>query len=169
MMIKDIRTLFDYDIWATDRTLESVSSVPTDKYLEDLKSSHGGIHGTLVHIYSSNVIWLQRWKGSSAPSPATSREILSLESLKSHWKEYQSNLDSYFESLDDAKLNGFLSYNDLKGNRQAEPLFQQMQHLINHSSYHRGQIVTMLRQVASKPIGTDLITFYRTRTTTSSS
>jgi|SRR5208283_1086272 len=169
MMIKDIRTLFDYDTWATDRTLESVSSVPMDRYLEDLKSSHGGIHGTLVHIYGSSMIWLQRWKGSPTLSSATTSGILSLESLKSHWKEYQADLDSYFGSLDEAKLNGFLSYNDLKSNRQSEPLFQQMQHLINHSSYHRGQIVTMLRQIGSKPIGTDLITFYRTRTATSSS
>ena len=147
--MQDIRTLFDYDTWATGRALESVSSVPVDRYLEDLKSSHGEIHGTFVHIYGSNMIWLQRWRGSSAL-----------------WKEYQADLNSYFRSLDEAKLNGFLSYNDLKGNRQSEPLFQQMQHLINHSSYHRGEIVTMLRQVGSKPIGTDLITFYRTKTTT---
>jgi len=166
MIMQDIRTLFDYDAWATGRALESVSSVPVDRYLEDLKSSHGGIHGTFVHIYGSNMIWLQRWRGSSALSSATTREIPSLESLKGLWKEYQADLNSYFRSLDEAKLNGFLSYNDLKGNRQSEPLFQQMQHLINHSSYHRGQIVTMLRQVGSKPIGTDLITFYRTKTTT---
>jgi uncharacterized damage-inducible protein DinB len=168
-MINDIRTLFEFDTWATDRTLESVSSVPVEKYLQDLKSSHGGIHGTLVHIYGSNMIWLQRWKGSSSPSSITTGGIPSLDSLKSHWKDYQVDLDSYLESLDDAKLNGFLSYNDLKGNRQSELLFQQMQHLINHSSYHRGQIVTLLRQIGSKPTGTDMIMFYRTRPTTRSS
>jgi uncharacterized damage-inducible protein DinB len=163
MMLQEILALFEYDAWAIDRTLESVSSIPEGKYLEDLKSSHGGIHGTLVHIYGSNMIWLQRWKGGSPLASITVNEIPNLESLKSHWKEYRADLDSYLANLDDAKLVGSLSYSDLKGNRQSEPLFQQMQHLVNHSSYHRGQIVTMLRQIGSKPIGTDLIMFYRTR------
>ncbi len=60
-----------------------------------------------------------------------------------------------------------MSYNDLRGNPQAEPLFQQMQHAINHATYHRGQVVTMMRQVGAKPAATDLIVFYRTRPTRS--
>ena len=162
-MLQDILALIEYDAWASDRTLESVSFVPEGKYLEDLKSSHGGIHGTLVHIYGSNMIWLQRWKGSSPSASVNVKEIPNLESLKNHWKQYHADLDSYLGNLDEATLNGSLSYSDLKGNRQSEPLFQQMQHLVNHSSYHRGQIVTMLRQIGLKPIGTDLITFYRTK------
>ncbi len=83
--------------------------------------------------------------------------------LKNRWMEYQADLNGYLGTLNEAQLNGFLSYNDLKGNPQSEPLFQQMQHMVNHASYHRGQIVTMLRQIGSKPIATDLIMFYRTR------
>ena len=163
MNMEEIRVLFDFDAWATDRTLESVSAVPVGTYLEDLKSSHGGIHGTLVHIYRSNMIWLQRWKGSPPSAPAAANDIPDLESLKSHWREYRADSDRYLGSLDDAKIRGLFSYNDLRGNPQSEPLFQQMQHLINHSSYHRGQIVTMLRQTGFKPIGTDLILYYRTK------
>ncbi len=163
MMLQEIFALFEYDAWAIDRILETVSSVPERKYLADLTSSHGGIHGTLVHIYGSNMIWLQRWNGSSPSASVTANEIPNLESLKSQWKKYQADLDSYLGNLDERKLNDSFSYGDLKGNRQSEPLFQQMQHLVNHSSYHRGQIITLLRQIGSKPIGTDLITFYRTR------
>ena len=165
MTLQEIRALFEYDKWANDRTVESVSSIPELKYLEDLKSSHGGIHGTLVHIYGANMVWLQRWKGGSAIKFVTVAEIPNLESLKNHWRNCQTELDRYLDNLSEAKLIAPLSYNDLKGNPHSEPLFQQMQHRINHSSYHRGQIVTMLRQIDSVPIGTDLITFYRTKTT----
>lgn len=65
MTLADILTLFEYDEWATSRTLESLSSLSEGKYQENLKSSHGGIHGTLVHIYSADMIWLGRWKGGS--------------------------------------------------------------------------------------------------------
>ena len=167
MTLQEILALFEYDKWAMDRTVESVSSVSEGKYLQDLKSSHGGIHGTLVHVYGANMIWFQRWTGGSPSVSATVATIPNLVSLKSHWDEYQTDLGIYLQNLSEEKLIASLSYKDLKGNQHSEPLFQQMQHLINHSSYHRGQVVTMLRQIESKPIGTDLITFYRTRTTPS--
>lgn len=163
MTLEEILTLFQYDEWATDRTLESVSSFSEGKYQQDLRSSHGGIHGTLVHIYGADIIWLQRWKGSSHSASVNLQEIPNLASLKIRWKEYRISLDSYVRSLTEAKLHAPLSYSDSKGNKHSEPLYQQMQQIINHSSYHRGQIVTMLRQLGGKPQGTDLISFYRTR------
>jgi uncharacterized damage-inducible protein DinB len=48
----------------------------------------------------------------------------------------------------------------------AQPLWQCLQHVANHSTYHRGQITTMLRQLGAKPAGTDLIGFYRERAQT---
>ncbi len=163
MNLSDILTLFEYDGWATSLTLESVSSLSEGKYQEDLKSSHGGIHGTLVHIYSANMIWLGRWKGSSLSAHLDPGEIPTLESLKIRWKDYRNVLNGYITTLTEAKLQAALPYNDLKGNHHAEPLYQQMLQIINHASYHRGQIVTMLRQLGSKPQATDLILFYRTR------
>jgi uncharacterized damage-inducible protein DinB len=36
-----------------------------------------------------------------------------------------------------------------------------LQHVVNHSTYHRGQIATMLRQLGTKAIPTDLIAYHR--------
>lgn len=163
MTLIEISTLFEYDTWATSRTLEAVSSVPKDRYLEDLKSSHGGIHTTLVHILSSDIVWLTRWTGGPAAAHIGKSEIPDLASLKSRWKGYQGGIERFLRTLDDARLKEPFSYSDMRGNPQSEPLYQQMQHLVNHASYHRGQIVTMMRQVGATPVGTDLITFYRSR------
>jgi uncharacterized damage-inducible protein DinB len=160
----DILNLFEFDKWAIDITLESVSSIPEIKYLEDLKSSYGGIHGTFVHLCGASNLWLQRWKKSSSPTPASVAAIPNLEALKAYWNEYKADLDDFLGGVTESTLMAPLSYMDLRGNSHSEQLFHQMQHMINHSSYHRGQIVTMQRQIGSKPTGTDLITFYRTRT-----
>ena len=165
MTLFEIHELFEYDLWATDRTLQSVSSLSEPRYLEDLKSSHGGIHGTLVHIYSADLTWLQRWKGSIPSAHITTDEVPNLESLKARWKQYREELDNYLRGLAEEKLRMPFSYSDFRGNQHAEPLFHQMQHRINHSSYHRGQVVTMLRQQGGKPVATDLIVFYRERPT----
>ena len=165
MKLTDILTLFDYDSWATTRTLQSVASLSEPKYLENLKSSHGGIHGTLVHIYSADWLWLCRWQGASPTAHLTSDEILNLQSLKIRWKDTTEELHRYLRSLTEEKLLASLAYSDLKGNRHSEPLFQQMQHRVNHSSYHRGQVVTMIRQQGGRPLGTDMITFFREKPT----
>jgi uncharacterized damage-inducible protein DinB len=164
MTRQDIIDLFEFDKWAIALTLESVSSIPAKEYLEDLKSSHGGIHGTLVHLCGASNLWLQRWRMIPAPLPASVTAIPNLEALKTYWKEYQVDLTGYLSGVNESMLTTSLSYKDLRGNPHSEPLVQQMQHMVNHSSYHRGQIVTMQRQIGSKPVGTDLITYYRNRT-----
>ena len=163
MTRQDILTLFEYDEWATDRTLESVSALAEGLYIGDLKSSHGGIHGTLVHIYSADQVWLARWKGSSFSTHVSVAEIPTLSLLKSRWKDYRLDLKAYLAGVTDSVLAAPFSYSDMKGNRHSEPLYRQMLHVTNHASYHRGQVVTMVRQIGGKPQSTDLINFYRIR------
>ncbi len=59
--------------------------------------------------------------------------------------------------------NGASIITDLKGNPHSNVLWQTLQHLANHGTYHRGQVTTLLRQLGAKPVGTDLIGFYRER------
>lgn len=162
MTIKDIRELFDFDEWATNRTLDSVSSLSEEQFKRDLKSSHGGIYGTLVHICGADWIWLERWKGNSPTGLMSVEELPSLDALKKRWTLYRAEVRSFLQSLDDARLQQPLAYKDTKGNQNVQPLYQQLVHKINHASYHRGQIVTMLRQLGAKPQNTDLVGFYRT-------
>jgi uncharacterized damage-inducible protein DinB len=163
MTLAEIHSLFQYDEWATKRTLESVSLLSEEQYKQDLKSSHGGIHGTLVHIYGADYLWLERWRGHSSSESINAEQIQSLGVLTYRWEEYRRNLNAFLASIAEIKLSAPLPYNDTKGNNHAEPLYQQMLQVINHASYHRGQIVTMLRQIGAKPQATDLIMFYRTR------
>jgi uncharacterized damage-inducible protein DinB len=83
--------------------------------------------------------------------------------LNNRWQQYLENINTYLAAISDNILATSLLYTDTRGNKHFEPLYQQMQHKVNHSSYHRGQIATMLRQLGEKPIATDLIEFYRTR------
>ena len=165
MTSHEITALLEYDTWATNRTLDAVSSIPTNRYLEDLGSSHGGIHATLVHIFSADRVWHLRWTGTPDATHVNRNEIPDLSSLRARWSTLQIDLHGFLGGLDDARLAAPFSYHDLKGNPHAEPLVHQLQHLVNHSSYHRGQVVTMMRQIGATPIGTDLIGFYRSRST----
>ena len=164
MQIQDIHTLFDYNQWANHRIRGVVEPLPDEQFIKNLGSSHGGVQGAFFHIMGAEEIWLKRWKGIHPTSFAKPEEYPTFELLKAHWETVEHEMMDFVHSLkNDEDIKRIITYKDLKGNEYSQPLHQLMQHLVNHSSYHRGQIVAMLRQLGAKPIGTDMITFFRDR------
>jgi uncharacterized damage-inducible protein DinB len=160
MTKKEIQLLFEYDTWADLKLLEVIAALTGDQYKKDLHSSFGGIQGTLLHILSVNRVWLYRWRGKE-PEPLKIENFPAMEVVKKQWDTYQCEISNFLQSLTEEKLNTPLQYSDFKGNTYAQPLCQQMQHKVNHSSYHRGQLVVMLRQLGAAVVSTDLITYIR--------
>ncbi len=161
MTLKEMKDLYDFDAWAMNRTLETVETIPEEQFIKELGSSHGGIRGTLVHTFSADTIWFKRWKGESPTKAISPEELPTFQMLKSKWEQHQKEISAFVRSLDDKKLLEPFGYKDFKGNNHSQLLYQQLQHKVNHSSYHRGQVITMLRQLGVKPQSTDLIQFYR--------
>lgn len=161
MNLQDIENLYQYDNWATNRIIDMVTPLDQEQFAKNLNSSHGGVRGTLTHIYAADWIWFERWKGNSPTSLIQESDFPTLASLKEKWEGHFGEIERFVKSLNDKKLLERWSYKDIKGNPHAEPLGHQMQHKVNHSSYHRGQIVTMVRQLGLKAQSTDLINYYR--------
>lgn len=66
-------------------------------------------------------------------------------------------------SFGEEQLDETVNYHTLKGDAFESFRWQMIQHCVNHSSYHRGQLITMMRQVGATSIpNTDMIAFYRT-------
>jgi uncharacterized damage-inducible protein DinB len=162
MRLDHLTTLFSYNSWANDRVFDTVGTLAPDAYLRDLGSSHGGVHGTLVHLIGAEDIWLQRWNGTSPATFYTVNDFPTFDAVRERRVSVEAALTRYVRSLgSDAEAARVVAYKDLKGNPHAEPLWQLMQHLANHSTYHRGQVVTMLRQLGAVPPSTDLVAYYR--------
>ena len=164
MNSQDIYDLYEYNYWANHRVRDVAETLSHDHFSKDLGSSHRGIHGTLFHIMGAEEIWLKRWKGESPASFNKAEDYPTFDALTQHWDMVEHEMMGFVHMLkteDDIRKE--IVYRDLKGNEYAQPLYQLMQHLINHSTYHRGQVVTMLRQLGVKPTATDMVAFYRER------
>jgi uncharacterized damage-inducible protein DinB len=162
MQVSDIHLLYEFNYWAKSRLLDVVETLTAEQFTKDLGSSHGGIQGTLVHSMGAEEIWLKRWKGEHPTSMYTANDFPTVESLVSRWNLLEHQMMEFCHLLKtDDDIKKVVAYKDMKGNEHSQPLWQMMQHLVNHSTYHRGQVVTMLRQLGVKPVGTDLIAFYR--------
>jgi uncharacterized damage-inducible protein DinB len=163
MNLEDFRLLYDYNTWANLRSLESCSALTPEQFSRDLSSSFRSVRDTLVHIVNAEWIWLERWHGRSPSAPPEAAQFPDLASVRARFAQLDRALVDYVASLTADDLQRVLHYKTMSGVPQAQPGWQMLQHLANHSTYHRGQIATMLRQLGSKPVSTDLINFYRER------
>ena len=162
MQTSDLHSLYAFNSWANARVLEAVRALTPEQYTKDLHSSHGGVHGTIVHTMGAEEIWLKRWNGDSPSQFYSPADFPTFESVRQRWTELDRSLVAFSRSLrEDGQIGSVIAYTDLKGNPYSQPLWQLMQHLVNHSTYHRGQVVTMLRQLGAKAAATDLVAFYR--------
>ncbi len=160
MTLQELKTLHAYNAWATNRIFDSLAAIPPEQYMQDMKSSHGGIHGTLVHTIGAEKVWLERFLGT--PQPFLTQEgVKSLADLKTIWEKVGYDTAKWLGTMSDKRLQETFAMKTLKGDTFVHVFWQAFQHVVNHSSYHRGQIITMLRQLGQKPVSTDLILFYR--------
>jgi len=163
MNIEDFRLLYDYNVWANNRTLDSCAALSEEQFTRDLSSSFRSVRDTLVHIYGAEWVWLERWHGRSPGGLPAGADCANLEAARRLLQETDRGLVDYVASLTNEDLQRVHNYKTTAGVAQAQPSWQMLQHLANHSTYHRGQIATMLRQLGAKAASTDLIVFYRER------
>ena len=162
MDLADVRLLIDYNYWARDRMIAAVTPLSTEQYTRDLASSFKSVRDTLVHTYSAEWVWYSRWQGTSPTSPIPFDRFPDLAALQSAWLDLEARLRSFFDQAGEAGIARAMDYKLLNGQPGRTVLWQMLQHMVNHGSYHRGQITTMLRQLgAQPPKSVDLITFYR--------
>jgi uncharacterized damage-inducible protein DinB len=157
------RTLFSYDAWANRRMLEACAALSHEQFTHDLGSSFRSVRDTLAHIMGAEWLWLERFRGRSPALLPGGDQFGDLASLRARWAEFESELLSYVNGLSAADLERSFDYRDTKGNPHSNLLWQTLQHLANHGTYHRGQVTTLLRQLGAKAVSTDLIGFYRER------
>jgi uncharacterized damage-inducible protein DinB len=158
--LQEITQLVAFNQWATRCFFDALSQLPAEQYARDLRSSHGGIHGTLAHLVGAERGWLSRWQGRHESGAEVISRIHSLAELRTFWEAVCDEMSRFLATLDDHKLQDTLSTTARSGSHTAS-YWQMIQHVVDHSSYHRGQIVTMLRQLGVTPPSTGLIRFYR--------
>jgi uncharacterized damage-inducible protein DinB len=163
MSPEEIQQLFDYNAWANRRALEASEKVSVEQFLQRIDSSFPSLRDTLAHIYGAEWIWLERFQGRSPSALPASAEFTDINSLREQWLEHQARLLNFVGGLSQADLDRELEYKTLKFGVYQNPLWQSLLHVINHGTYHRGQVTTMLRQLRAQPILTDLMHFYRER------
>jgi uncharacterized damage-inducible protein DinB len=168
MSPEEIRVLYEYNSWANHRAQDSAAALSPEQFTRSLGSSFSSVRDTLAHIWGAEWIWLERFQGRSPASLPDIGQFADVNSLCSRWQEDETRLHKFVFSLTQDDLNRAHEYRTINFGQYKNPLWVSMQHLVNHGSYHRGQVATMIRQLNAKPLLTDLIHFYRERSAAAS-
>ena len=161
MDIHDFRILYDYDSWANHRILEACAPLTAEQFARDLGSSFRSVRDTLVHILGAEWVWLERWQGHVPEGLPVAADFPDLESVRRRWAEVERDLRNFVHAQTAETLERIIQFQTRAGFSINQPLRQCLQHVANHSTYHRGQVTAMLRQLGAKPVSTDLIGYYR--------
>ena len=164
MTADDIRLLYQYDRWANNRMIDAVSALTAEQYTRDLGGAFSSVRDTLVHLIAGEWGWLTYWQ---EPCPANLGEFWDridalfgvstfpdAHAAQLKWAEVQKAQIDFVKSLTDESLKKTMPLRST-----APSLANLMQHLVNHSTYHRGQIALMLRQLGATPPATDFEEF----------
>lgn len=162
-MIDLVRDLYGYTDWANARVLDAAAGLPQDAFTRDLGSSFPSVHATLVHMLGAEWIWLMRWQGESPPGMPADWTVATVADLRERWDAVAAERRAFLTPLDDAALRRVLDYRNMRGDPFRAPLYEILLHAVNHATYHRGQIVTMLRQLGAPGVTTDLVVYQRER------
>jgi uncharacterized damage-inducible protein DinB len=162
MNLQDLRTMLDYHYWARDRLLDALETVPPDQLTRDLGSSFKSIHETLAHTYAAEWAWYSRWQGQSPTALLPADQFPDVAAVRRAWSQHEAEMRAFLDAVGEDGVSRVFEYKLLSGQPGASPLWQMLQHVVNHASYHRGQVTTMLRQLGATPAKPmDMIAYYR--------
>jgi len=166
MNVEYIKHLFAYTEWANDLALDAATKLSDENVRRDVGISHKSILGTLLHMAGAEWIWLERWNGRSpardeAWSRWTTEACPNFDALNERWRDVIDRRAQFISGLDERRLGAELAFKLLSGDPNSMRLVDQMQHVVNHATMHRGQVVGMIRQLGIEPPSTDLLFYLR--------
>ena len=151
-----------FNIWANERICSVVEKVSEEQLSKEIISSFPSIKQTLLHLWDAQLIWIRRLEGISPTSFPSQNFSGTRQDIIEGIISTSNKLKDLADNLDEELFHHVRKYSTLRGGIVTSATYQVFAHVFNHSTYHRGQLVTMLRQAGVSEIPqTDLIYFYR--------
>lgn len=157
-----LRQYAAYNIWASQQILEVILTLQEEKQKAELPSSFNSLYKTILHMWDAESIWWQRMKlheriirPSQDFSGTMQDAATGLLNQSRKWEEWISNAS-------ELSIDHVFQYQTFSKQQFKQPTWQMLLHVFNHGTYHRGQLINMLRQLeVNKVPATDFVIWTR--------
>lgn len=150
--------LYDYHIWANERLWDHLQSLPEGVFLQEVNLGFTSIAEVFGHLAAAEEVWFARIKEERPPSLAA-RPFANMAAARQYLSRLQTGHHEYLASVGD--MGKVVTYHNTAGEAFQNSISEILQQVVNHGTYHRGNITTMLRHLGHKGIITDYIAFLR--------
>ena len=154
MAIEEIRDLFLYDRWATEKLLRAVEGIDEETWSRAEVIDQRGLGGILVHMLGA----FQRWRhglSDDGEEPRPERgALLSADELRAQWATELPAMEAWLLTVDDAWL---------AGDDEGVGFAWMLRHLANHGTQHRSEAAALLTQAGHSPGDLDMIDWLESR------
>jgi uncharacterized damage-inducible protein DinB len=156
-LLPTLRELLDHSYWARDRQLEACAGLDQERFERRLAGSFPSLRELLAHLVAVEWLWLERWRGEAPKTLVPLSEFPTLAAVRERWRAVESEMRAYLAGLDEEALARPLTCVSTRGEQWTYPLWRMLMHLVNHQSYHRGQVTTLLRMLGVQPPRIDFL------------
>lgn len=153
-----------YNYWANQRLAEVIRALPPGEAQREVPSSFSSLHATLLHMWNAESGWWQRIRLQERVVMPGEGFSGTTEELLQQYLQQSRLWEEWISQASEAALAHVVAYQNTKREQFKQPVWQVALHVFNHGTYHRGQLVNMLRQLGADKIpGTDFILWARGR------
>lgn len=151
-----------YEIWANEQLLNLSVDLSPEEQNRPVVSSFPSLHKTFLHMWDAASGWWQRLQmHNQVVMPSLSFQP-GMKDIANGLLQQNKQWHSFIQEASEEMLSASLPYKNMKGQDFIQPVYEIVMHLCNHGAYHRGQVVTILRQLGVEKIPqTDYILFTR--------
>jgi len=153
----EVARLFAYNRWANARAFEGTAALTAEELSRSVGGSFTSVLGTLMHLVGAEWVWLERWHGRSPR--ALPSDFTSVQDLRGRLTAVEEGQTAILSGLTPERLAAKITYVNFAGQTFVYALGEAMVHLVNHGTYHRGQVATLLRQLGKKPLSSDYLLY----------
>ena len=136
--------IYDYNYWANHRYLKAAESLTNEQLFHKQGDGSTSIHGTFLHMLSTETIWLKRWQGEAPKQELTAIDFPSLTGIQNGWVDIEKQMRSFLAAQNDKSLQEDTVCIGFNGNTFHLLLWQMMAHVPNHNTHHRSELAAML-------------------------
>lgn len=152
----------NYNVWANGKIADFIANTDEKLFDKEVVSSFPSLKQTVFHVWDAEFIWLKRLQGESLTDWPSKNFIGNRQQALTAWAECSKSFLDYILSKDAVYQQSVVAYKNMKGDEFHTPVDGVIMHVVNHGTFHRGQLVTILRQLGYTDLSsTDLITFLR--------
>ena len=159
MKLTELTHLLAYHHWPTTRLLGALGRLPADALAQPIGGSFGTASGLLQHILGAEAVWMQRLRGHSPPAFPDLTSCRSASDFQAAWNAVQTEQHTFISGLTNEQIPVPVRYVNFRGETWTYPLDAVLVHLMNHGTYHRGQLAHVIRQLGETPPATDYLVF----------